>query len=346
MANTDTRNIDFAAKYEKKLDQIFSENSLTERYVTKATQFTDDGGVASAYFRTVDTSDFLEQHTGPVFGTPNALKSSVVRKDLELFYKVNEVIPNVDINDTAGALTDAGEILQTGIREQYAPLIDKIRIATAIKAANTYGGVNVVTATTSIMKDIDSMIAALKNVRSYAKTQALFIPASVESELDESLFTIYAPNKNDSLIESGIIGKYKGVEVISLPDELFNTMALDGEAPYAKAKFTAAPEIKAILWDKRVMKDVRKLYKTYVLTGKEAVAAGVDGALLRGLFRPGTWVVDANGTKKAVAIVKKSQSSTQDNTQTAAFSAPTVNEPIANNAPATNDEPTVNEPEE
>ena len=73
-----------------------------------------------------------------------------MRKDLELFYKVNEVIPNVDINDTAGALTDAGEILQTGIREQYAPLIDKIRIATAIKAANTYGGVNVVTATTSI----------------------------------------------------------------------------------------------------------------------------------------------------------------------------------------------------
>ncbi len=308
-ATTDTRNTDYATKYAKQLDQVFSESSLTERYVTKATEFKDDGGVASAYFRTVDTSDFLGQHTGPTFGTPSAIKSNVVRKDLEMFYDINQVIPNVDINDTAGALADAAEILDTGIREQYAPLVDKIRIATAIKAATTYGGSNVVTATASIMDDINTMIATLKNVRSYAKTQAMFIPATVEPELDKSLFTIYAPNKNDSIIEDGVIGKYKGIEVVVLPDELFNTMALSGTAPYGKATFTASKDIKAVLWDKRVMKDVRKLYKTYVLTGKEAIAAGVDGALLRGLFRPGTWVVDANGTKKAVAIVKTVASS-------------------------------------
>lgn len=302
--NTDTRNTDYATKYAKQLDQVFSESSLTERYVSKATEFKDDGGVASAYFRTVDTSDFLGQHTGPTFGTPSAVKSSVVRKDLEMFYDINQVIPNVDINDTAGALADAAEILDTGIREQYAPLVDKIRIATAIKAATTYGGANVVAATASLMDDINSMIATLKNVRSYAKTQAMFIPASSEPELDKSLFTIYAPSKNDSIIEDGVIGKYKGIEVVILPDDLFNTMTLSGKAPYGKASFTAAKDIKAVLWDRRIMKDVRKLYKTYVLTGEAAVAAGVDGALLRGLFRPGTWVVDANGTKKAVAIVK------------------------------------------
>lgn len=304
MANTDGRNVDFATKYAKQLDQVFSESSLTERYVSKATEFKDDGGVASAYFRTVDTSDFLGQHTGPTFGTPSAVQSSVVRKDLELFYNINQVIPNVDINDTAGALADAAEILDTGIREQYAPLVDKIRIATAIKAAEGYGGANVVAATADIMDDINKMIAQLKNIRSYARTQVLFIPASVEPELDKSLFTIYAPNKNDSIIEDGIIGKYKGIEVVVLPDNLFNTMTIDGEKPYGTAVFTPATDIKAILWDKRVIKDVRKLYKTYVLTGDKAVAAGVDGALIRGLFRPGTWVVDANGTKKAVAIVK------------------------------------------
>ena len=53
---TDSRNVDFATKYAKKLDQIFSEASLTEKYVTREDSFKEDGGVASVYFRTVDTS--------------------------------------------------------------------------------------------------------------------------------------------------------------------------------------------------------------------------------------------------------------------------------------------------
>lgn len=312
MANTDTRNIDFATAYAKDLNQVFSESSLTERYVTPEDSFSEEGGVASVYFRTVDTSDFLAQHTGPTFSAPTAVKSNVVRKDIELFYNINKVLPNVDINDTAGALKEAGRVMGAGIREQYAPLVDKIRIATAIGAATKYAGENKVEiadlTTEGYMDGIDKMIAALKNVRSYAKTQALFIPASAEAALDKSLFTIYAPNKNDSIIQDGVIGKYKGIEVVVLPDDLFNTMTVSGTAPYGKADFTAAKDVYAVLWDKRVMKDTRKLYRTYILTGREAIAGGADGALLRGLFRPGTWVVDANGHNKAVAVLQKQAS--------------------------------------
>lgn len=301
---TDTRNVDYATKYKKQLDQAFSEGSLTERYVSKEDSFKEDGGVASVYFRTVDTSDFLEGHTGPVFTDPQSVNSDVVRKDVTLFYQINKVIPSVDTDDTAGALAAAGEVLNAGIREQYAPLVDKIRMATAIAAATAYGGSNVVTYTSGkLMAGIDSMIATLKNVRSYARTQALFIPASSEAELDTNLFSIYAPNKNDSIIADGVIGKYKGIEIVVLPDELFCTMAASGTAPYQTATFTPATGIKAVLWDKRVMKACRKLYKTYVLTGQAAITAGADGPVLRGLFRPGCWAVDANGTNKAIAIV-------------------------------------------
>lgn len=307
---TDSRNVDFATKYAKKLDQIFSEASLTEKYVTREDSFKEDGGVASVYFRTVDTSSFLEGHTSPVFSDPEAVASDVVRKDITLFYQINKVIPSVDTTDTAGALSAAGEILGTGIRERYAPLMDKLRIAAAIAAATTYGGANVVSYDpTDIMGGIDSMIATLKNNRSYSKTQALFIPASVEPKLDRSLFTIYAPNKNDSIISDGVIGKYKGIDVVVLPDELFCTAAFTGTAPYQTATFTAAPTVKAVLWDKRLMKDCRKLYKTFVLTGEAAITAGADGPVLRGLFRPGSWVVDANGNNKAIAILKGSNPS-------------------------------------
>ena len=195
---TDSRNVDYATKYKKELDQAFSEDSLTEKYVTQEESFKEDGGVASVYFRTVDTSDFLAGHTGPTFSAPDAVASDVVRKDVTLFYQINKVIASVSVDDTAGAMDAAGEILTTGIRERYAPFMDKLRMATAIAAANGYGGANVVAYNSAdIMGGIDSMIATLKNNRSYSKTQALFIPASVEPELDTELFSIYAPNKND-----------------------------------------------------------------------------------------------------------------------------------------------------
>lgn len=304
---TDSRNVDFATKYAKQLNQAFSESSLTDKYVTHENSFKEDGGVASVYFRTVDTSDFLEGHTGPVFSNPSSVKSDVVRKDIELFYQINKVIASVDTDDTAGAMSAAGEILNTGIREQYAPLVDKLNMATAIAAARTYGGNNVVAYDASnIMGGIDSMIATLKNVRSYSRTQALFIPASVEPTLDRSLFTIYAPNKNDSIISTGVIGKYKGIDVIVLPDELFCSMVATGSGQYKKAVFTTDSTVKAVLWDKRVMKTCRKLYKTFVLAGKAAITAGADGPVLRGLFRPGAWAIDANGTNKAIAILATS----------------------------------------
>lgn len=307
---TDSRNIDYATKYKKDLDQAFSEASLTENYVTREESFKEDGGVASVYFRTLDTSDFLAGHTSPIFSDPDAVASDVVRKDVTLFYQINKVIPSVATDDTAGALSAAGEILNTGIRERYAPFMDKLRIATAIAAATAYGGANVVTYDASdIMGGIDSMIATLKNNRSYSKTQALFIPASEEPKLDAKLFSIYAPNKNDEIISSGVIGKYKGIDVVVLPDELFCTIAsTSGTAPYQQVTFATASNIKAVLWDKRIIKDCRKLYKTFVLTGKAAITAGADGPVLRGLFRPGCWVVDANGSNKSVAILKSNAS--------------------------------------
>ena len=313
---TDSRNIDYATKYKKQLDQAFSESSLTERYVTREDSFKEDGGVASVYFRTVDTSDFLEGHKSPVFSDPSSVSSDVVRKDVTLFYQINKVIPSVATDDTAGALDAAGEILNTGIRERYAPFMDKLRLSTAIAAATAQGGANVVAYNASdIMAGVDSMIAALKNNRSYSKTQALFIPASVEPLLDSKLFTIYAPNKNDSIISTGVIGKYKGIDVVVLPDELFCTASIaanSGSAPYQQVTFSTASNIKAVLWDKRIIKDCRKLYKTFVLTGKAAITAGADGPVLRGLFRPGCWVIDANGTNKAIAILKDGASAQFD----------------------------------
>ena len=105
-------------------------------------------------------------------------------------------------------------------------------------------------------------------------------------------------------MSTGDLKKLKGINVEIVPDDFFNTMTTTGTKPYAQAKFTAASNIKAVLWDDRVMGSVNKMKDISVLTGNLARAAGADGAVLRGLFRPGAWVFDANGTKKGVVVLE------------------------------------------
>lgn len=295
----------FAVKYAKVLDQKFKAASQTLRHMRNRGEYKEDGGVASVYFRTVDTSDFLQGHTKATFATPEEVNSDVVRKDVELFYEINKMLTAVQMDDTAGALKEAGSIMQLAIDESYAPLLDKIALGAAINAAKKWATTHVITYDpTNPLKSLGMAQAVLKNQRSFAKTQTLFIAASAEPDFDEKLFTSFTPAKNDDVMSTGELKKLKGISVEIVPDDFFKTMATEGTKPYAQAKFTAAPKIKAVLWDDRVMGSVNKMKDISVLTGDLARAAGADGAVLRGLFRPGAWVFDANGTKKGVVVLE------------------------------------------
>ncbi len=300
----------FASKYAKELDQKFTHASQTLRHMRNRGEYKEDGGVASVYFRTVDTSDFLQGHTKAIFSDPSAVKSDTVRKDVELFYEINKMLTAVQMDDTAGAMKEAGRIMNLAIDECYAPLLDKIALGAAINAAKNWGGSNVtVYDAANPLKSLGAAQAVLKNQRSFAKTQTLFIAASAEVDFDEKLFTTFTPSKNDGLAEHGELKRLKGINVEIVPDDFFNTMTNSGTAPYAQANFTAAPKIKAVLWDDRVMGSVNKMKDITVLTGALARAAGADGAVLRGLFRPGAWVFDANGTKKGVVVLEEATAS-------------------------------------
>ncbi|MFV0485361.1 MAG: hypothetical protein ACK5MU_04030 [Candidatus Saccharimonadales bacterium] len=301
----DSRNVDYATKYAKELDQLFTKESQTLVHMKSRGEYKEDGGVASVYFRTVDTSDFIAGHTSALFGDPTETNSDVVRKDVDFFYETNKMLTAVQIDDTAGAMKEGGRIMNVAIMEQYTPLIDKIALGAAINAATAYGGANVVTYDeTDVITGIGEMAAALKQQRSYAKNQTLFIAASVEPLLNKNLFTSYTPSYNDGKARTGEQKQLLGIDVEIVPDEFFNTMTTTGTSPYAQAAFTAAPNVKAVLWDNRVMGSVNKLKSISILTGDLARAAGADGAVLRALYRPGAWVFDANGKKKGVAILQ------------------------------------------
>lgn len=294
-----------AVKYANELDQKFTQDSQTLKHMKMCGEYKEDNGVASVYFRTIDTSNFLQGHTKSTFGDMNEVETNVVRKDVELFYEINQNLSAVQIDDTAGALKDAGHIMNVALEEVLAPLLDKLSIGAAINAAKAYAGEHVVAYdANSPLKALGKAIATLTNQRSTSKNQTLFIAASAETDFDENLFKSHTPVVNDDVISSGKIKTLKGIKVEILPDDIFNTFALQGTAPYGTAKFTAAPKVKAVLWDDRVMGYVNKLKEITVLTGDLARAAGSDGAVLRALFRPGVWVFDANKTKKGIVILE------------------------------------------
>jgi hypothetical protein len=296
--------IDLATKYASKLDQMFTANSYAKAHMGADGQYKDADGVASVYFYNVDTSAAIKGHLSPTYTTATAVAATPIRKDVKYFYEISSYLSAVQLDDTAGALKDAGRVLSTILKEQYTPLFDRIAFGTAIAAAKSFAGSNVVTYDqTNVRLGIDQMIAALGQQRSTVDNMTLFLPWSVKPYLDDKLFTDFHPVKNDGIIGNGVIGKLLGVTTVVVPDDLFVTLTDTGSAPYAQATTAADATTKALLWDNRVIGNVHKMEKTYVITGKDAAVAGYDGALLRGLFRPGAWVFDANKTKKGVAIL-------------------------------------------
>lgn len=302
---TDNRNIDFATRYSNQLDQKFTANSFTKRFMGAKGEYRDVDGVQSVYFYNVDTTGSLKGHTTSAFTAPTATLTTPIRKDVEYFYEISQTLPAVKMDDSNGALKEGGRVMSLILKEEYIPLYDKIALGTAIGAATGFGAANTILYDEDeVLLGINKMIAVLAQQRSYSSTQALFIAASVKPFLDQNLFTSYTPDKNDTVVEKGDIKRLLGVPVVFVPDELMVTITNTGTAPYAQAAFTAAPKVKAVLWDTRVMGAINKMEKTYVITGKEAAIAGYDGAVLRGLFRPGAWVFDANNTKKAIALLQ------------------------------------------
>jgi hypothetical protein len=311
---TDDRNIDYATRYSKENDQINTHASFTEQAVTRGEMANVDG-VASVYFDTIDTSDFLQGHTSAKFGDASAVQDNYNRKDVELFYEFNKMIPNVNVNDKNGAQSNAGKVMGYGIKEQLVPLMDKLRLGTAIAGAKAFGGANIVSYDQSnVAFGIDTMLSVLADQLSDLNDQWVFIANNVKPYLDKNLFTDYTPTTNDKIVQTGRIKSLFGAKCVFVPQWYLTVLGQTGDAPYAKATFTPDETIKAVVWDKTVLKDVRKLHSTFLLTGKDAITAGYDGPVIRGLFRPGAWLFDANGAKKGAAILQDTSATTTTTT--------------------------------
>ena len=303
---TNARDIQFATRYDRVLDQIFTLDSVTDRYVNSKYSFKEGGGTASIYVRTVDTTGSIKPYDptdmtdsyGGRQAVPSTLKNYLIQYNIGLKSSIDEI----DLNDTAGQM-EAGRVLTLITKEQYVPLVDMDRFATATEVAEGWGGENVVTFDPDHGYEnvLDARMPLIK-AKSNVKNQVLFVDEVLYKAIKKDLVTFMVPQKNDKIITSEPIGLLDGIPTVLVPSTYFCTRTVEGTAPNAAPTFDGVNTgVHGVLWDSEVLLGARKLRNIRTKMDSEFF----DGALLLGHFRFGNYVLDANGNKKAVSVIKE-----------------------------------------
>src|SRR5574343_193169 len=199
MAATDNRDIMSSTRYDKNLDQIFSKASYTDRYVNSKYSFSEDGGVASVYVRTVNTSGTLKAYNPTsltdAYGGRSAIASTVKRYDIKYNISLKSPIDEINLDDTSGQM-EAGRVLGLIIKEQYVPMVDMDRFTEAVNAATTWGGSNVVAfnANTAYSNFLTARGELIKQ-KSDAANQVMFIDETFYKAIKEDIVTFMTQRK-------------------------------------------------------------------------------------------------------------------------------------------------------
>lgn len=309
---TDNRNTSYATRYDKNLDQIFSKASFTDRYVNSKYSFSEAGGVASVYVRTIDTSSTLKAYNptsmSDAYGGRSAIVSTPKRYDMRYNISLKSPIDEIDLDDTAGQL-EAGRVLGLIVKEQYVPMVDMDRFSTAVEAAKSWGGSNVVTFNASAAYDnfLDARGELIRQ-KSDAANQVMFVDEVFYKAIKKDIVSFMTQKKGDEILLNEPIGQVDGVPVIVVPSTYFCKRTVIGTAPNGFPVFNNVNSgVHAILWDKTVLLGAKKLHKIRTVTDSEFG----DGALLLGHFRFGSYVLDANAKKKAISIIAATVASSQ-----------------------------------
>lgn len=269
--------VNLAVKYKPNLDQAFTHDSYTEKFVNRKYDFDGVATVNAYTVTTVAPTNYNRTETGDRFGGNNELQDVITPYTLTNDKAFKIVIDRGNFEQ--GALAKkAGEVLKAEMNEQIIPIIDKDRLATAKTAADAV--TQAVTATDDAYADVLAMEAFLDEAKAPVEGRAMFVTPAFYNALKTKIVTNMHVDKYASeLIGRGFVGELDGVPVVKVPTSYFPN------------------KTKALLWHRDAMLGAKQIMKTRIITDSELV----DGSVLVGRFIYGSFAL--NGKKKGFASV-------------------------------------------
>lgn len=276
--------VNLADKYEKKLDERYSQQSITEVAAGKDFDFE---GVNAIKVWTLGKAIINNYTTSPATGVSRFGEIHEVDDEVNVYQLLRKLSFNesFDITNVADQLfvKKANAFLKQVWDEQFVPMIDKDRLD---KWARGAGNVTIGTTLTdqTVLKAILDLNAVLNNARVPKQNRFIFVRESTAVNLDLSDHMKYNDSFTSGHIINGQIGRIKGMPVIEAADDLMP----DG--------------VEILVKYKRASVDPQKLKLLRVITDSENVA----GSLMQGLVRFDSFVL-ANKAEGIAAYAETSK---------------------------------------
>ena len=261
--------VNYASKYESKIQKIFTLGSLTEAAVNKDYTWSGVNTISVFSLTTQALGDYTKTGSNR-YGTPTELANEVQDMLLTKDRSFSTTIDQATLDDTNGAIK-AGQFLRQEIDEQVTPEIDTYRIKTMYDAAIANDAYAV--AAVSKTNAYDVFLAGqetLGNAKVPVKGRIAFCSyAFYRYVKQDSAFMLASEIAMNERI-NGMIGMIDGVKIVPVPSSYLPTnVAFIITHPVA----TVAAE---------------KLTEYKINTN----APGISGALIEGRVRYDAFVLD------------------------------------------------------
>lgn len=208
--------VNYASKYEKKVDERFTMKSLTQAAVNTDFDWTGVDTIKVYSIPTSGMNDYVTTGTSR-YGAPEELGNSTQTMVLTRDRSFTFTIDKKSTTDTNGTM-EAGKALARQVDEVIVPEIDKYRLATMSAAAVTNGH----TATVVVTKDnaYSSVLAGTEKLDDDMVPQGgrlLYVTPGFYNLIKLSTEFIKSTEIAQNMLIKGQVGELDGMRVIKVP---------------------------------------------------------------------------------------------------------------------------------
>jgi hypothetical protein len=270
--------VNYASKYSKQIDQIYTHESFVAGIATGKFEFT---GVKTLKVFAPQTVPVTDYDADEGYGTPKRMGNEVQEMMVSQDKKFSLIIDKGDATSTNGTM-EAGARLRQQLNEQVVPTQDKYALAEYVKQAGTVAGVAAPTTEKAVYKLLLAARAALNNALVPMDGRYCFMGSSYVGNLLEAGMIVANPQVAGKNYTKGDVGRVLGFKIVEVPDTYLPDGAyfvcVRGDAIVNPHKVHDATSTKSELYNGERLNG-RFLYDAFVLGKKSgAVYAAVASA--------------------------------------------------------------------
>ena len=259
--------INYAEKYSKQIDQVYTHESFVAPLASGKYEFT---GVATLNIFSPETVPVTDYDPNEGYGAPQRMGNGVQEMVVSQDKKFTLIIDKKDKLSTNGTM-EAGARLKQQMAEQVTPTQDKYALAQFVKQAGTVAGVSAPTGEKGVFKALVAARTVMNNALVPEGGRYCFIGSALAANLIESGVLVANPQIAGKSYTKGDIGRVLGFKIIEVPDNYLPEgcymLCVRGESVVNPHKIHDATVMKSELYNGDRMNG-RFLYDAFVLDKK------------------------------------------------------------------------------